>query len=184
VAVTIHPTAEVSGRATVGDGTQIWHQAQVRENARIGRNCRLGKGAYVDKNVVLGDDCKLQNQATLYDGVTCGNGVFIGPHAVFTNDRFPRAVSKDWKIVPTVVEDGVSVGANATVICGVRLGRYAMIAAGSVVTKDVPAHALVVGVPGRVVGYVCECGRKLDARFYCAHDKKTIPIKATKARKP
>jgi acetyltransferase-like isoleucine patch superfamily enzyme len=175
--VFVHPSAEVSGKARVGDGTMVWHQAQVRENARIGRNCRLGKGAYVDRNVVLGDDCKLQNNATLYDGVTCGNGVFIGPHAVFTNDLYPRAVSPDWKVVPTRVEDGVSVGANATIVCGVRLGRFAMIAAGAVVTRDVPAHALVVGVPGRVVGYVCEKGHRLDARGRCAPCKRTFAVR-------
>ena len=181
--VFVHPTAEVSERAQVGDGTSVWHQAQVRENARLGRNCRLGKGAYVDKNVVLGDNCKLQNGATLYDGVTCGNDVFVGPHAVFTNDLYPRAVSPDWKVVPTAVEDGASIGANATVVCGVRLGKHCMIAAGAVVTKDVPPYALVQGVPARVVGYVCDCGRRLDERFYCTHCKKTIPIRATKAPK-
>ncbi len=157
----IHPTAEVSAEASVGPRTYIWHQAQVREGARIGADCRLGKGVYVDRNVIIGDNCKLQNYATLYDGVTLGEGVFVGPHAVFTNDLYPRAKSPDWRIVPTVVEDGASIGANATIVCGVRVGRHAMVGAGSVVTKDVPPNALVVGVPARLAGYVCEDGSRL-----------------------
>ena len=181
--VFIHPTAEVSEDAVLGDGVMVWHQAQVREHARVGRNSSLGKGAYVDKNVVLGENCKLQNGATLYDGVTCGRDVFIGPHAVFTNDLYPRAVSPDWKIVPTKVEDGVSVGANATIVCGVTLGRNCMVAAGAVVAKDVPPHALVMGVPARLVGYVCEDGHRLNEDFTCTNCGKLVQIKAVKARK-
>ncbi|MFQ5918817.1 MAG: acyltransferase [Thermoplasmata archaeon] len=171
-----HPTAEISSDAEIGDGTYVWHHAQVREDAKIGRNCRLGKDVYVDKNVVVGDDCKLQNGATLYDGLVVGNGVFIGPHAVFTNDLYPRARPNDWEIVPTVVEDGASIGANATVLCGVTIGSHAMVAAGSVVTHDVPGHGLVQGVPARLQGYVCHCGRPLDENGYCARDEKVVEV--------
>ena len=178
MAARIHPTAEVSPEASVGEGTSIWHWVQVREGARIGRRCNIGKDAYIDAAVVVGDDCKIQNFATLYRGVTVGDRVFIGPHACFTNDLYPRAVSPDWKVVPTKVEDGASIGANATVLCGITIGRSAMVAAGAVVTKDVPAHALVAGTPAKVVGWVCDCGRPLDAKGYCAHCKKTVPIPA------
>ena len=188
VAVKVHPTAEVSPGAVVGDGTQIWHQAQVREGARIGKHCRIGKGAYVDANVVVGHHCKIENYASVYQGVTLGDRVFVGPHATFTNDLLPRAAKPDWKAHPeaergadwevakTVVESGASIGANATVLCGITIGHCAMIAAGAVVTKDVPPHALLVGVPAKVAGYVCECGRKLDAKMSCAHCRKTLVL--------
>ena len=171
----VHPTAEVSPDATVGEGTTIWHWVQVRERARIGARCTLGKDVYVDTDVVVGNDCKIENFATLYRGLTIGDRVFIGPHACFTNDTHPRSVSPGWQIVPTRVEDGASVGANATVICGTTIGRNAMVAAGAVVTEDVPAHALVAGVPAKVVGWVCECGRPLDRQMRCAHDGRTYP---------
>ncbi len=175
MATRIHPTAEVSPQAAVGEGTSVWHWVQIREGAKIGARCVLGKDVYVDKDVVVGDDCKIENFATLYHGLTVGNGVFIGPHACFTNDTYPRAVSPDWKVVPTRVEDGASIGANATVLCGVTIGRHAMVAAGAVVTKDVPAHALVRGVPAKIVGWVCDCGRPLDRGMRCAHDDKSFP---------
>jgi len=178
----IHPTADVSPRASIGDGTQIWHWVQVREGARIGRDCKIGKDAYIDAEVVLGDGCKVQNFATIYKGVTIGDRVFVGPHVCFTNDLYPRADSADWAIVPTRVEDGASIGANATVLCGITIGRRAMVAAGAVVTKDVPAHALVAGVPAKVVGWVCDCGRPLDSKGWCAHDRKTVDIPARKRR--
>ena len=171
----IHPTADVSAQASVGEGTSIWHWVQVREGARIGARCTVGKDVYVDADVVVGDDCKIENFATLYRGLTVGRGVFIGPHTCFTNDTYPRAVSPDWQVVPTRVEDGASIGANATVLCGVTVGRSALIAAGAVVTRDVPAHALVAGVPAKVVGWVCDCGRPLDARMRCGRDGKSFP---------
>ncbi len=178
----IHPSAEVSPEATVGDGTFIWHWVQVREGARIGRECKLGKDVYVDRDVVIGNGCKLENFATIYKGATLGDRVFVGPHAVFTNDPYPRAVSPDWEVVPTRVEDGASIGANATVLCGVTIGRNAMVAAGAVVTKDVPPHALVAGVPAKVIGWVCECGRPVDAKGRCAHDGKTVDVPRSRAR--
>ena len=171
----IHPTAEISPHAVIGNDTSIWHWVQVREGARIGDRCNIGKDVYIDSAVVVGDDCKIQNFATLYRGVTIGNRVFVGPHACFTNDVYPRAVSPDWKIVPTKVEDGASIGANATILCGLTVRRYSMVAAGAVVTKDVPAQALVAGVPAKVIGWVCECGRPLDPKMHCAHDGKEFP---------
>ncbi len=184
MATRIHPTAEVSPQASVGEGTTIWHWVQVREGARIGARCTLGKDVYVDKDVVVGDDCKIENFATLYRGLTVGDGVFIGPHACFTNDTYPRAVSPDWKVVATKVEDGASIGANATVLCGVIIGAHAMVAAGAVVTKDVPAHALVAGVPAKQIGWVCDCGRRLDRAMRCGHDGKAFPELRAATRKP
>jgi len=181
MAARIHPTAEVSPQATVGDGTQIWHWVQVREGARIGRDCVLGKDVYVDVDVVLGDGCKVENFASIYRGVTLGDRVFVGPHVCFTNDPYPRADPAGWEVVPTRVEAGASIGANATVLCGVMIGKRAMVAAGAVVTKDVPAHALVAGVPAKVVGWVCDCGRRLDARNWCAHCQKTVEVPGRKA---
>src|SRR5256886_1469596 len=183
MATRIHLTADVSPEATIGDGTQIWHWVQVREGARIGRDCKIGKDAYIDADVVLGDGCKVQNFATIYKGVTIGNRVFVGPHACFTNNMYPRADSTDWEIVPTRVEDGASIGANATVLCGITIGRRAMVAAGAVVTKDVPAHALVLGFPAMVKGWVCECGRPLDRNMRCSHDGRVFSKLRTEKRK-
>ena len=163
--------------------TSIWHWAQVREGARIGQRCNIGKDVYIDATVVVGDDCKIQNFATLYRGLTVGNRVFIGPHACFTNDEYPRAVNPYWKIVATKVEDGASIGANATILCGLTIGKNAMVAAGAVVTKDVPAHALVAGGPAKIIGWVCDCGRPLDRRMRCGHDGKSFPELMPK-RKP
>jgi UDP-2-acetamido-3-amino-2,3-dideoxy-glucuronate N-acetyltransferase len=157
----IHPTAIVSKTAKIGDGTKIWHFVHVRENAKIGRNCVLGHAVYVDRNVKIGNRVKLENRANLYDGVTLEDDVFVGPHVTFTNDLYPRSFSTDWKIVPTLVKKGASIGAGSVVICGVTINEYAMIGAGSVVTQDVPAHALAYGNPATIRGFVCKCGRKL-----------------------
>ena len=160
----IHPSAHVSPDAYIGEGTKIWHEAQVREGAKIGKNCILGKCVYVGKNVVIGDNVKIENRASIFQGVHIEDDVFIGPHVVFTNDLRPRAFSQDWKIVETYVRRGASIGANSTIICGVEIGEYAMVGAGSVVTKDVPPHALVYGNPARIRGFVCKCGEKLVSK--------------------
>src|SRR5438445_4768073 len=153
----IHPTADISPEARIGKDTSIWHWAQVREGARIGDRCNIGKDVYIDSAVDVGDDCKIQNFATLYCGVTIGNRVFVGPHACFTNDLYPRAASPDWKIVPTRVEDGASIGANATILCGLTVRRFAMVAAGAVVRKDLPTKAIVAGGPGSAIACVDYC---------------------------
>jgi len=166
----IHPTAEVSPEARVGAGTQIWHHAQVREGAVIGKNCIIGKGVYVDFGVVIGDNVKIQNGALLYHGVTVEDGVFIGPQACLANDRIPRAITpdgrlktaEDWAVGRILVRFGASIGAGAIILPDVTVGRFAMVAAGAVVTHSVPDHGLVIGVPARLVGYVCRCGQRLE----------------------
>jgi len=165
----IHPTAEVSALAQVGAGTRIWAQAQVREYAIIGERCNVGKGVYVDTHVRVGSNVKIQNNVSLFEGVTVDDGVFIGPHVCFTNDMFPRAITldgtlkgaQDWEISTTHVGYGASLGAGTVVRCGITIGRFALVGAGSVVTRDVAPHALVVGNPARPRGYVCQCAYQL-----------------------
>lgn len=159
--VRIHPTAEVSPQARVGVGTVIWNNAQVREDAVIGLNCSLGKDVYIDVGVHVGSGVKIQNGVSVFRGVTVDDDVFLGPHMTFTNDLHPRAFNDDWQVVSTRVRKGASIGANATVLCGVTIGEYAFVAAGSLVSRDVPAHVLVRGNPARAVGYVCRCGHKV-----------------------
>ncbi len=174
MATRVHPTSVVADTAQIGDGTQIWLHCQVREKARIGTGCVIGKSVYVDADVVIGNSVKIQNYASIFTGVTIEDGVFIGPHVCFTNDKVPRAVNPDmslkalddWTISPTLVKAGAAVGANATIVCGVTVGRWSMVASGAVVTKDVPDHALVMGNPARMHGWVCACGKRvtIDAR--------------------
>lgn len=159
-----HRSAEVSPKANVGAGTKIWNGAQVREEAIIGENCVISKDAYIDKGVVIGDRVKVQNGVSVYAGVTVEEEAFLGPHCVFTNDLRPRASSRSWKVVPTVVRRGATIGAGAVIVCGTTIGKYALVAAGAVVTKDVPAHALVMGNPARVRGYVCRCGAAIKGK--------------------
>ncbi len=157
-----HPTAIVE-TDKVGEGSRIWHFVHIRELAEIGKNCNIGKSVYIDTEVKIGNNVKIQNFVSIYKGVEIGDDVFVGPSVVFTNDMYPRAfIWVNDKIIKTVVKKGSSVGANATVICGVTVGEYAMVGAGSVVTKDVPPYGLVFGNPARLKGFVCECGKKLD----------------------
>ena len=166
----VHATALVEDGAAIGTGSKIWHQAQVRSGARIGERCILGKGVFVDFDVVIGDDCKLQNYACIYHGVRLGRGVFVGPLAVFTNDRYPRSVTPafaplrdgDWEVGETAVDDGAAIGANATIIPGVHIGKWAVVGAGALVTRDVQAYSLVLGSPARFARYVCACGRPVS----------------------
>ncbi|WP_309662920.1 acyltransferase [Sphingomonas sp.] len=158
----IHPSAIVDPSARIGAGAQLWVNVQVREQAAIGRNCILSKDVYVDHGVTIGDNCKIQNSVSVYHGVTIEDDVFVGPNACFTNDRVPRAFNKDWVVSPTMVRRGASIGANATIVCGITIGEFAMVAAGSVVTRDVEPFALVIGNPARMVGYVDESGTRKD----------------------
>lgn len=167
----IHPTAEISNQAKIGKNTKIWHQAQIREGAVIGHNCNIGKSVYIDVDVHIGDNVKIQNGVSIYKGVVIESDVLIGPHATFTNDLFPRAFNEKWKITGTTVKRGASIGANATIVCGVTINEYAMIGAGAVVTEDIPAHGLAMGNPARLKGFVCICGQKLS--FY-KEEKKAI----------
>jgi UDP-2-acetamido-3-amino-2,3-dideoxy-glucuronate N-acetyltransferase len=187
--VYIHPTADVSPRAVLGEGCKVWHEAQVREGAVLGRNCILGKGAYVDFGVRIGDNVKVQNRASIYHGVTLEDGVFVGPHVVFTNDKLPRAVNADgtpkseddWEVGETLVREGASLGAGAIVVAGVTIGRFAMVGAGAVVTKDVPDYGLAYGNPARLAGYVCESGHRLEQRasniFWCPICGRDVTVK-------
>ncbi|MBN9224446.1 MAG: acetylglucosamine-1-phosphate uridylyltransferase [Microbacterium sp. SCN 70-27] len=167
----VQPSADVDVRATLGARTRVWHLAQVREDARLGADCNIGRGAYIGPGVVLGDACKVQNYALVYEPAVLGDGVFIGPAAVLTNDEYPRAANPDgspkgtddWHAVAVTVGRGASIGARAVCVAPVNVGEWALVAAGAVVTKDVPAHALVVGVPARRIGWVGRTGHPLAA---------------------
>jgi UDP-2-acetamido-3-amino-2,3-dideoxy-glucuronate N-acetyltransferase len=162
----VHPTATVEDGAQVADGTRVWHQAQVRSGARIGADCILGKGSFVDIDVTIGDSCKLQNYAQVFHGTVVEDEVFIGPLAVLTNDRFPRAAAPDgglkgdadWAVEGITVRRGASIGAHAVVLPGVEIGSWAIVGAGAVVVKDVEPHRVVVGNPARPLAWAGRCG--------------------------
>jgi acetyltransferase-like isoleucine patch superfamily enzyme len=161
----------VDSLARIGDGALIWHLAQVREHARVGAGCILGRGSYIGPGVILGENCKVQNYALIYEPAVLEDGVFVGPAAVFTNDVFPRAITadgkrkdaEDWDAVGVTVRTGASIGARAVCIAPATIGAWALVAAGAVVTGDVPDHALVVGVPARRIGWVGRAGIPLQA---------------------
>ena len=158
-----HESAIVDAGAELGDGTKVWHFAHVSPGARIGRDCSLGQGVYVGNDVLIGDGCKVQNNVSVYDAVTLEDEVFCGPSMVFTNVYNPRAaVVRKNEYRRTVVRQGATLGANCTIVCGVEIGRYAFVGAGAVVQKNVPAFALMVGVPARRIGWMSRHGEKLD----------------------
>lgn len=165
----IHPTAEIENEVVIGENSKIWHLVHVRRGAHIGKDCVIGRGVFVDAGVHIGNAVKIQNYVSVFHGVTIEDGVFIGPHVCFTNDMFPRAVNPDmslkaaddWVLSETLVKAGAAIGANSTIVCGITVGRWAMIGAGSVVTKDVPDYALVVGNPARIIGYVTAAGKRV-----------------------
>ena len=168
--IRIHPTADVSEKANIGEGSSIWHQAQVRESVKIGTNCIIGKGVYVDAGVEIGDNVKIQNYVSVYHGVRIEDGVFVGPHVCFTNDLRPRAINPDgslksaddWVLSMTLIKRGAALGANSTIRCGITVGKWAMIGSGSVVTRDIPPHGVAWGNRAQLHGFVCPCGEKLE----------------------
>jgi len=165
----VHASADLEPDVVVGPRTSIWHRAQIRVGARIGAECVIGRDAFVDEGVTIGDRVKIQNLALVYHGVTVEDGVFIGPNAILTNDRFPRSITADgelaraddWVVSPILLRTGCSIGAGAVVVAGTTVGRFATVGAGAVVTRDVPDHALVAGNPARRLGWVCSCGQRL-----------------------
>ena len=158
----IHESAEISDEATIGERTRIWHQSQIREGVRIGKDCSIGKNVYIDKGVRIGDRVKIQNGVSIFQGVTIEDQVFIGPYATFTNDRFPRAMYENFKREETLLKKGSSVGANATIICGVTLSEYSMLGAGSTLTSSTLPYGLYVGSPARLKTFITPCGKKLE----------------------
>ena len=183
MAVRILPSADVDSSATLGEGSSIWHLAQIRDGVVLGENCIIGRGAYIGSGVTLGDNCKVQNYALVYEPASLGKGVFIGPAAVLTNDQFPRAVNtdltlksgSDWDAVGVTIQDGASIGARAVCIAPVTIGKWALVAAGAVVTKDVPDFALVAGVPAKRIRWVGRAGVPLEDignnLFRCPQDQ-------------
>ncbi len=159
----VHESSYVDDGVEIGAGTKVWHFSHVMKGTRIGRNCSLGQNVLVGPNVTVGDNVKIQNNVSVYEGVELGDEVFCGPSCVFTNVDRPRSgfPTDHAKYLKTVVHRGVSIGANATIVCGHTLGEHAFIGAGSVVTKDIPAHAIVYGNPARIHGWACECGEPI-----------------------
>jgi acetyltransferase-like isoleucine patch superfamily enzyme len=164
-----HPTSEIDSGVEIGEGCRIWHHAQVRSGARLGPETTLGKGVYVDREVVIGARCKIQNGANLFRGTVIEDGVFVGPGAIITNDRFPRAINRDgrmkadddWRLQGSLIKFGASIGAGAIIRSGTVIGEWALVGAGAVVCHDVPPHSLVVGAPAKPIGLVCYCGTQV-----------------------
>lgn len=171
----VHESSYVDENVIIGDNTKIWHFCHIQSGAKIGRECTLGQNVNVSANVMIGNQVKIQNNVSVYEGVTIEDGVFLGPSCVFTNDLTPRArFPKGHEFYKkTMVCEGASIGANATIVCGHTVGRYAMVAAGAVITEDVPDYCLYRGVPARQVGWVCECGRILDDNLYCSNCRRS-----------
>ncbi len=165
----VHPTSIVDNDVEIGEGTKIWHFSHIQSGARIGKHCSLGQNVNVSNNVTIGDGCKLQNNVSLYEGLEAENDVFFGPSCVFTNDLTPRARYPKGHVAykKTLIKEGATIGANATIVCGHTIGKWAMIGAGAVVTSNVLDHALMLGVPARKTGWACECGELLKNGLTC-----------------
>lgn len=167
----VHESSYVDQPCQIGKGTKIWHFSHIMKDSIIGESCNIGQNVVISPRVILGNNVKVQNNVSVYTGVICEDDVFLGPSCVFTNVINPRAfIERKEEYKKTIVKKGASIGANATVVCGYNIGRYAFIGAGTVITKDVPDYALVVGNPARIIGYVCECGNRLEEsneKFIC-----------------
>lgn len=179
-----HESAYVDDNCTIGEGTKIWHFSHIQSGSRIGKKCVFGQNVNVGNNVLIGDFCKVQNNVSIYEGVTLEDYVFCGPSMVFTNIldpkcKYPQVGAQFY--VKTLVKEGASIGANATIVCGITLGKHCLIGAGSVVTKDVPDYGLVVGIPGKLIGWVSEAGKRLnfdkDGIAFCEKSKKKYLLK-------
>jgi acetyltransferase-like isoleucine patch superfamily enzyme len=157
-------TSIVDEPSIIGKGTRVWNFVHVRENAEIGKDCVIADYVYVGRGVKIGNGVKLENRATIFEGVTIEDKVFVGPNVTFTNDFIPRSFSTNWKITPTVVKKGASIGAGTVIVCGKTIGKYALIGAGSVITENIPSHALAYGNPAKIRGFVCRCGKKLETK--------------------
>ena len=173
-AVFIHETAVIDDNVIIGPGTKIWHFSHILPNSNIGERCNVGQNVVIGPDVTVGNRCKIQNNVSIFKGVTLEDGVFCGPSMVFTNIYNPRAeIRKMDQVRPTLVKKGATIGANATIVCGVTLGCYSFIGAGAVVTRDVPDHALVFGNPAKHAGWVCACGGKLNETLVCRECSRT-----------
>lgn len=167
----VHESSYIDCPCSIGDGTNIWHFSHIMKKSLIGNNCNIGQNVVISSNVNIGNNVKIQNNVSVYTGVNCEDDVFLGPSCVFTNVINPRSfIERKDEYKSTLVKKGASIGANATIICGNNIGRYALVGAGAVVTKDVPDYGLVVGNPAKLIGYVCECGdrlKKLGDEYIC-----------------
>ncbi len=180
----VHPTAEVSPETTIGEGTRIWHQAQIRQGAQIGEQCIIGKGVYIDFDVVIGHRCKLQNGVFVYHGATLAEGVFLGPGVMVLNDKNPRAITPDgalksdadWQVSPTHIGYGTGVGGGAIILPGVSVGKWAIIGSGAVVTRNIPDYGLTYGNPARLAGFVCPCGQRLAPTEATSTEQDTVNL--------
>jgi UDP-2-acetamido-3-amino-2,3-dideoxy-glucuronate N-acetyltransferase len=175
-----HPSAVIDAQVTIGPGAKIWHFSHVLKNCHIGADCNIGQNVVIGPDVTIGRGCKIQNNVSVYPGVTLEDYVFCGPSMVFTNVFNPRAqIPRMHELRPTLVKTGATLGANATIVCGHTIGRYAFVGAGAVITKDIPDYALVVGNPARQIGWMCQCGIKLNPQLICATCGKRYAPSAT-----
>ncbi len=172
-----HPAALIGPQARIGEGTRVWAFANIQDGAVIGEHCNICDGCYVEKGAVIGNHVTLKNGVNVFEGITIEDDVFCGAHTAFINDRNPRSHRKDaWTLEGITVKKGVTIGSNTTVMCGIVIGEYAFIGAGSVVTKDVPAYGLFFGTPARMHGFVCQCGRKINDDYLCTHCRRQYQL--------